>query len=279
MIVTGPVLVLAALVVVPLGLTLLAPALGSAAQRLPLLALLPGALASLSLVLEPGITAAGLAVPWLLFAAATALLALRALWTTRTLDALGRLGATGGLVMGAGWLVIDRLGATEWYGETITRLTAVHFHYAGFAAALIATFVWRTAHRKAPRAALLMLLLVLGGPWITALGFTVHPIFQTIGAAVVATGLVLAALLTLRHAAPVARAAGAAAAALLLTLSSVAVLAPMLLAVQWAVGVNYGTPTLSLDVMALTHGLLNALGFSLLGLLGWKGFPDISHRR
>ncbi|MEX1163156.1 MAG: YndJ family transporter [Nitriliruptor sp.] len=52
--------------------------------------------------------------------------------------------------------------------------------------------------------------------------------------------------------------------------SAVSVVVPMLLAVQWAVGANLGTPALSIPVMAATHGAANAVGFCLLGVLGWR---------
>jgi hypothetical protein len=44
----------------------------------------------------------------------------------------------------------------------------------------------------------------------------------------------------------------------------------MLLAVQWAVGHNLGTPALSIPDMVRFHGVANAVGFSLLGVLGWR---------
>lgn len=277
MIVTGPVLVLAVLVIVPLGLRLLTPSVVSD-PRMSVVALGAGVLASVSLVLPAGPLGAALTVPWLAFAALLAVLALRHALRQRSLDALARLGACGGLAMGAGWLALDRAGATGAFGEEITRLTAVHFHYAGFAGALIAGLVWGTVREHLPRTGVVMLFAVLGGPWLTALGFTVHPMFQAIGAVIVATGLVLAALLTLAHAVPAARAAGHGGSAVLLAVSSLSVLVPMGLAVQWALAVNFDTPALSLHAMALTHGLLNALGFALAGLLGWLSFPRASVR-
>jgi hypothetical protein len=60
------------------------------------------------------------------------------------------------------------------------------------------------------------------------------------------------------------------AAAVLLTVSSLSVALPMLLAIQWALGANLGTPALSIPAMTATHGAANALGFTLLGVLGWR---------
>jgi hypothetical protein len=44
----------------------------------------------------------------------------------------------------------------------------------------------------------------------------------------------------------------------------------MALAVEYSAGHVFGFPTLDIQGMALIHGDLNALGFSLLGLLAWS---------
>jgi hypothetical protein len=43
----------------------------------------------------------------------------------------------------------------------------------------------------------------------------------------------------------------------------------MVLAVEYSAGHVFGFPTLDIQGMALIHGDLNALGFSLLGLVAW----------
>jgi hypothetical protein len=55
----------------------------------------------------------------------------------------------------------------------------------------------------------------------------------------------------------------------LLVVSSVAPLVPMVLAVQWALAQHVSMPALSINAMASTHGLLNAVGFVMIGLAGW----------
>lgn len=60
-------------------------------------------------------------------------------------------------------------------------------------------------------------------------------------------------------------------AAILLAVSALAVVVPMLLATHWAAAVNLaGFEALPIPVMARTHGVANALGFTLLGLLGGR---------
>jgi hypothetical protein len=52
----------------------------------------------------------------------------------------------------------------------------------------------------------------------------------------------------------------------------------MLLAVDYAIGRLFPVPALDLRAMALIHGDLNALVFSLCGLLGWTLIGHASQR-
>jgi hypothetical protein len=47
------------------------------------------------------------------------------------------------------------------------------------------------------------------------------------------------------------------------------VVVAMALAIVYSLGQWAGTPAPSIEVMAWTHGLLNAVGFSFFGALGW----------
>ncbi|MGH3440886.1 MAG: YndJ family transporter, partial [Nitriliruptorales bacterium] len=175
--------------------------------------------------------------------------------------------ATAYLVVGAGWWLahaagLEPVGITEPFVE----LTAVHFHYAGLTATVYAALTWlhATVRRRTAAAGLV---LVAAAPPFVAVGFTWVGWLQIVGAVLLTAGLLLVAWVVLREVVP---AADDRLAAALLAISALAVIVPMLLAVQWAVGANLGTPALSVPDMARTHGLANALGFSLLGLLGWR---------
>jgi hypothetical protein len=260
------VLALATAVVVPAAVAL-QPAgvrIGStrAGRVVPLAA---GVAAAVSVFLDRGGFAAVLVVPWLLFVAVLLLRALQ-LWlaTPRVFD-LVWVASAGYLAVGAVWLLADRL-ALEPVGfrPPFVQLTAIHFHYAGF----IATTLAGCALRRAPgvRAARLAAGGIVIAPPIVAAGFLWLGVLQIAGATLSTAALWLLALVVLRRIVPTAPRP----AALLLTISSLAVLAPMLLAVQWAVGHNFGTPALSIPAMARTHGLINAVGFCLAGTAGWR---------
>jgi len=60
------------------------------------------------------------------------------------------------------------------------------------------------------------------------------------------------------------------AARVLLVVSSLAVLAPMVLAVMWAASQYYEMRALTIPQMARVHGTINALGFIGCGIAGWR---------
>lgn len=263
-------LALAPLVVVPLGLAIPRGAAPTTLSRLAAGAQPVGALAAVgALVLPAGGVAVAAAGVWLAVCLGAAADEVAVWWRRRRLapPALARLGGFAYLCVGAAWLLVDRLGARPLdLPSVIVELTAVHFHYAGFAAALIAGTATTMVAADRRRAAGAATLLILAGPPVVAAGFVVVGPLQIAGAVTLTAGLLLLAWVTVTHAVP--RLADRPA-RWLLTASSAAVVPPMLLAVQWAVGHNYGTPALSIPDMALVHGTLNAFGFTLCGLLGW----------
>lgn len=259
------VLLLAVLVVVPVAVPLL-PALRPRHATIAVGAAVPAAVAVL---LDPGALAAALTLPWLAAAGVGALVLLRWWWDgPRSGRTLTWPVAGAYLVVGAAWLLADRLDVRP-VGvlPPFVVLTAVHFHYAGFAAATLAACLLR--RRPDDRVAQVAALATVGTPPLVALGFTSLPVLQVLGAILLTVGLWLVAWTTVRHVAP----SSPGPSRLLLWVSSLSVLAPMVLAVQWAVGHNLGTPALSIPDMARTHGVVNAVGFALAGLLGWRLGP------
>jgi len=256
-------LLLAPLVLVPLGMVV-AGRRGPArwARSAAAIALVP------ALLVERGGWAAALAVPWLGCSVAFAVVVLRAWSRDRDLHpaALARVASAAYLVVGATWLVGSRLGVEPFgIAEPIVQLTAVHFHFAGFVAALLAARTCEAA--EGSRWAAVATLCTIGAPPVVAAGFTTgSAVFQIGGATLLAGGLWLLAAVTLAVVAP-ATAPGAA--RVLLRISALAVVAPMVLAVSWAAGQHLDVPAFDIPTMARIHGTINAFGFSLAGLLGW----------
>ena len=183
----------APLVIVPLGMELSreiagSDPLNSIARRLQP----PGAaLAVLAMWLPPGRRAGLAAMGWLLvcllLAGSGVVDLVRALWTdAKSLRAMRFVVDMAGfdLAVGGVWLVASRLGMRPMgIQEPIGLLTAVHFHFAGFATAIIAATTLQFAERRGEHLWLKYLApLVAGLPCAVAAGFVVSPVLKMVAA-------------------------------------------------------------------------------------------------
>ena len=172
------------------------------------------------------------------------------------------------LVVGGGWLVVSRLGMRPMgIQEPIGLLTAVHFHYAGFATATIAAATLAFAHRHAMQQRELksVALMVAGLPFFVAAGFVISPAVKMLAAVLFSASVAILAVF-LRKA---GQRAEDGMARVLLQIAPIAVFAGMILAGTYAIADFLGSDALTIPQMVRTHGILNAMGFCLPGLLGW----------
>jgi hypothetical protein len=135
---------------------------------------------------------------------------------------------------------------------TVLSLTVAHFHFAGFAAALIAFLTEGAAA-------------AISVPLGTGMGFFLGDAVELAGAAVLTAGMWLVGWNLWRRSREADRATG-----VLLTVSTAVLVVTMLLALSWALGHVVNTPYLPLEWMVATHGVANAVGFALCGLLAWR---------
>jgi hypothetical protein len=282
------ILLLAVLVLVPLGLRLSDdPARGPRAQRLLKAAqwLQPAAAISLgaSFALEQSWLAAWLALPWfavtLLLAGVGVLDAYRRGWR---LD--GQAGFTAGLLfipVGGSWAVISRAGLRpQDFSHAIVLLTAVHFHYAGFVLPIVAGLAASNQADNLPRLRVglvcdrfMLAAIILGVP-LVGVGISLSPHVEIAGAVLLAIGCVILAVRQLQAALNQRNATVLA----LLCVSSLALLSAMALAAIYAVGQFTGHAWLEIPTMIRTHGAANAFGFATCGLLGWAAKVAGTHR-
>jgi hypothetical protein len=252
------------LVVIPLGLGLIdGPGL-AVIRRWWLIAAVAGAL---SLWLPRGALAAAIAAPYALITVALAAQAPRRLAARRSL-APAEVAVLTALVTPAiagTALVAERCGYRLFgFPLKILALTVAHFHYAGFAAALIAGLVSHSAgDRRAARAAALS---VPAGTLIVLVGYFTGDWVELAGAAVLTAGMWLVGWTTWRE----VRTGTDRTTGVLLGASALVLVATMVLALDWALGEAAGAPHLSLTWMAATHGVGNAFGFALCGMLAWR---------
>ncbi|MEU1485682.1 YndJ family protein [Streptomyces sp. NPDC005752] len=264
----GLIVMLGMLVIVPLGLGLVGdPSLDRIRRMWPLFAA-PGAL---SLWLPRGDVAAALALCYALGTLLLATHAPRRLARTRSARPAeaALLTALVAPSVAALALVAERSGHELFgFGLGILALTVPHFHFAGFAAALVAGLVCRAQDETAGRFAALSVPL---GTLLVLVGYFTGDRTELAGALVLTAGMWTVALLTWRTARTDGRdrVTGA-----LLAVSAGVLAVTMVLALSWALGEATGLPHPTLTWMAATHGLGNALGFALCALLARRRLQE-----
>ena len=227
--------------------------------------------AAVALWLPQGALAAVLAVPYLLVAVGLALFGLRLVVAlARGVRALAVLAAMAAPTVAATALVAERAGHDLFgFPPSLLALTVAHFHFGGFAAALIAGLVCLSTH-DGPLGRVAALCVPAGaavvfiGFWVGRLGWFGR-VMELAGTVVLTAGLWLVAWLTWRErrgADPVTR--------VLFLVAAVVPVATMALALSWALGRVSDLPHLSIDAMVASHGVANAVGFALCSVLAWR---------
>jgi len=267
---------LAPLVTIPLGLRLAVGGLGQGKTLYRLTVVLQplGALmAAGAFALPVGKWAGALATGWLGVTACIALCGLAG-WLQSGLPLLERTCLNVGLVylpFGGFWFMASRLGLTpSGFKEPIVLLTAVHFHYAAFAAPILTALVGialratsGARHKLFPFAAWS----VMAGPPLLAAGWALSSTLLKFAAAyLLAAGLAVVAVLILS----LIPSLHSALAKFLLALSALSVVAGMCLVCMYAAGEYIGPKVITIPQMTVTHGVINCLGFTLCGLLAWR---------
>ena len=264
----------AVLVIVPLGLSLVATAdrtNGSILFRAAVLMQPVAALVTIaSFFFEKGPVSASLSAAWLVFCATVALFGLTRL-LSRGLYPLYESSMDAGLLylsVAGLWLVVYRLGVQPFaYGEMIILLTVVHFHFAGFAAPIIAAMVGRNLAGENRRLFSLIVASLIGAMPLVAAGITFSPWLGLLGTLLLATGLALLALLTIVRVLPTISSAGV---RVLLSIAALSSCAAMVLACLYSYSLVAHVLIIRISTMAITHGLLNAFGFATCSLLAWS---------
>src|SRR4051812_27860230 len=265
-------------VFVPTPLAIAVTATPSRAGRDPLafraaLTLQPFAAVSLaaSYLAPAGAWAALLALPWLLVTLCAALFGLTRL-LPRPTRAVEETCLDVGLLyfaLGGGWVLLSRLGARPLeFGETIVLLTAVHFHYAGPLASIIAGMTGRQLRRTALAPSKLYRFSAIGvmlSPAVLAVGISFWSLLEAAAALALAASLIALAIVTVRLSPTVPSQLARA----LLRISAAASVVAMLFAAGYGLVQGLHLATVSLPTMVRVHGWLNAVGFALCGLLGW----------
>src|SRR5215469_15596723 len=262
---------LAPWVTVPLSLSLVAANECSSLRRLTSAvirnSLFPAALlATVSFFLRVGPLAGALTCLWLVVAVALAVDGLDRIIRTRLKSfrefcfSFGK----GYALVGAIWLLASRLGLQPvGFREPIVLLTAVHFHYAGLMAAVLAGLA--ASSIRTPLLLRIALSCAVVGPGLLGLAFLAGPKLKLAAVGLMVIGECAIAFATLRVGLAEAGKFGGR----LLLVGCVCVILGMTLAGVWAVGEYALHSFVNLEQMARYHGVLNSVGFGLCSLVGW----------
>jgi hypothetical protein len=174
------------------------------------------------------------------------------------------------LAVGGLWFAIWRSGAAFASIDAHTALlTAIHFHYAGFVSLVLCGFAARELRARDERAwrwLRLTAVAVIAGPAAVAVGIASSRVLESVAAIVLACSISVFAVVA------ITRVAGSRRSQLpraLLGISAIAAILAMVLGVLYAVGGLFGVPTVSVADMERTHGVLNAIGYALCGVVAW----------
>ncbi len=266
----------AALVLVPLLLDLL---LAEDTTRLAgwILALqLPaGILLATAQVIPRGAAATFAVLPWVALTSMLAVAGLTGLMLGRWRKSLGRgCDAIAMVFAGVGglWVLADRTGVRPLnLDREIVALTAVHFHYAGLILPVITGFV--IERNPTSRAAVMAAIGVILGVPSVAIGIALAqigwgPAFETAaGCGLAVAGMMVGFLQARLALEPFA----AGRARVLLAVAGGSLFVAMFLALMQALGASaIPVPRLDPGAMLVLYGLLDAVGFGLCGVLGWR---------
>jgi hypothetical protein len=173
----------------------------------------------------------------------------------------------GYLAVAGAWLVASRAGLhPAGFEEPIVLLTAMHFHYAGFASAIVAGLtVHHFRGQRGEKLVLAAAFAVVVGPGLLGLAFLAGPKVKLLGALLVAVGQIGLAAAIVRLALQARRGWGR----WLLLVAAASVATGMIFATVWAIGEYPLQAFVNIRQMAQIHGVLNALGFAGCALLAW----------
>ncbi len=261
------VLALAVFVIVPLGQRTLGPD-GQRSGAHPLAA----CSFVIALSVRPGFIAGVLTLPWFLVCARCALgRGVRLLRTAPDLhlDTLAETATATFLAVGAGAGCVAAIGWRPFgFAPIIVLLTAVHFNFAGFAFGAVVVRLRRELMNS--WTAVVAVGWMAGVP-LVALGITTRSNIEPIGAVMLATagGLLGVILLgrSVRHR------------SLWLAVSGGSLCFAMVLAADYALAQQFGFRWLDIEMMERIHGIANAFGFALCGLIGWSRVDRVPPRK
>ncbi len=219
-----------------------------------------------------GMLAASLTLPWLLCTGLVALAGMDLRRAAQDAHPVHEVVLTIGmcyLPIGAFWLLISRLGLRPLaFPDVIVLLTAVHFHYTGFAVPVITAMTGRFLARQGLSVPIYpwVAAAIIGATPSIAAGITFAPWLEALGVLLIFLAVIGLASVWIIYILP--RISSTAARGLL-TIAACAMVVAILPALLYGAGELWGRSFITIPRMVQIHGLTNAFGFVACGLMGW----------
>jgi hypothetical protein len=265
------------LVAVPLALVLLSTLLQPEGSSMPLshrVAQRTQPAAALmvlaSFFVAKGALAGGLTAVWLIMTVMVAVAGIRRVKsaTSANLSNVSLLACYLFLPVGAAWLLLSRLGVGPQNFSALTVfLAALHFHFSGFTLQILIAATGRQLQRSASRLGGVHRCVAIGAiagiPLIAAGNAFGSPLVKFVGVA----SMVLSTIALAGTSTAVAFESRSRSARRLLLVSAASIATAMAVAGVYGVGELTGSGWIGIPRMVQIHGLVNALGFTLCGLI------------
>lgn len=179
--------------------------------------------------------------------------------------------------VGGIWLVISRSGLMPLgFGQEISMLTVIHFHYAAFSGLVLSGLLGGMFYPlpKINKLYKVSIISIIFAVPLVALGIAFSFTLEIVGASALICGYILFALLLLYYAARYSREHWRA--RILLTLSSLSLLFAMGVVSIYTWQRLTHAPTFAFPTIVASHGVANAFGFIFLGLLATYNLKSLS---
>lgn len=174
------------------------------------------------------------------------------------------------LFVGGLWYMAYHMGVDTGFSPLLTWLTAVHFHYSSTIMLIFIGLLGRLQPTKAYKAMTIAMIIL---PWIMAAGITYSRWVELIGiiAYIMSIYTLIYRSIKTSYKHPYQRIA---------TMTSFATVGiTIILACSYILSTGFGMTWMTIETMLITHGIMNAILFGLVGTTGWIiAIPNPSYK-
>lgn len=166
------------------------------------------------------------------------------------------------LAIGGAWFFAYQVKLDVGFSPMITWLTSIHFHYSAFLFPVFLGLLGRVINSN--RLYIFAGMIIIISPWIVALGITFSVFIEVLSVILYIVGIYISVYFSIK--APISSNIQR----VLINLSFGALGISILFSLIYAFGNFTGLYSIGIDRMIESHGLINAVLFAFIGLIGWS---------